>query len=366
MVGNEYLPVAIALGSNLPGRRGDPLATLRWAVSALEPLARPGTLCCSPWFRSAAVGGPPHQPDYINGVVLMQCRGTAEALLGQLQALEKQAGRVPGPHWGPRCLDLDLLWFGDHRQTTPYLQLPHPRWQQRSFVLAPLVALDPQLVAPHAQLDCQTLLEQCPMPCPQWCAMALAPTTTMDHCPPEPAQLLDVVANLQVRKVSFELARWRLPIGAEGIYGRIRHPGACMAVPMLTDGRVLILRQYRFAVGRRLLEFPAGTLEVGEEPLASIQRELAEETGYSAARWDLLGHLLPCPAYSDEVIHLFLARELSPLPDPPAGDADEDLEVRVLTQQVLEQCFSQGEELLESKTVTAWFKARAFLAREVG
>ena len=187
----------------------------------------------------------------------------------------------------------------------------------------------------------------------------------MAHCPPESAQLLETVANLQVRKVSFELARWRLPIGAEGVYGRIRHPGACLAVPVLADGRVLILRQYRFAVGRRLLEFPAGTLEAGEEPLASIQRELAEETGYSATRWDVLGRLLPCPGYSDEVIHLFLARDLSPLATPPTGDSDEDLAVHTLAQQTLEQCFASGDELLDGKTVTAWFQAKAFLAREV-
>ena len=184
----------------------------------------------------------------------------------------------------------------------------------------------------------------------------------MDHHSPEHAELLETVANLQVRKVSFELARWRLPIGAEGTYGRIRHPGACLAVPVLADGRVLILRQYRLAVGRRLLEFPAGTLEEGEEPLASIQRELAEEAGHRAARWDLLGRLLPCPGYSDEVIHLFLARDLSPLDVPPPGDSDEDLEVEVLTPQVLEQRFASGAELLDGKTVTAWFQARAFLA----
>ena len=167
VVEDEHLPVAVALGSNLPSHWGDSLATLMWAVAALETLAQPGSLRCSPWFRSPAVGGPSGQPDYINGVVLMQCRGTAEVLLGQLQAIERQAGRVPGPHWGPRCLDLDLLWFGHHRLATPHLQLPHPRWQQRSFVLAPLAALDPHLVAPHAQLSCQALLEQCSMSSPQ-------------------------------------------------------------------------------------------------------------------------------------------------------------------------------------------------------
>ncbi|HBP53953.1 MAG TPA: 2-amino-4-hydroxy-6-hydroxymethyldihydropteridine diphosphokinase [Synechococcus sp. UBA8638] len=156
-------PVAIALGSNL----GNSLATLTWAVSALQPMAEGGPLRCSPWFRSAAVGGPPNQPDYINGVALLHCSGSPMGLLQRLQALERQAGRQPGPRWGPRVLDLDLLWFGQRRSATPELRLPHPRWQQRSFVLAPLVALDPQLAAPHAPCSCRELLRNCAPPYPQ-------------------------------------------------------------------------------------------------------------------------------------------------------------------------------------------------------
>jgi len=156
-------PVAIALGSNL----GNSLATLTWAVSALKPMAEDGGLRRSPWFRSAAVGGAPNQPDYLNGVVLLHCSGSPMALLQRLQALERQAGRKPGPRWGPRVLDLDLLWFGQRRCATPDLLLPHPRWQRRSFVLAPLVALDAHLVAPHAPCSCQELLCNCPTPYPQ-------------------------------------------------------------------------------------------------------------------------------------------------------------------------------------------------------
>ena len=156
-------PVAIALGSNL----GDPLSTLPWAVSALQSMAEGGALRCSPWFRSGAVGGPPNQPDYINGVVLMHCSGSPMALLQRLQALEQQAGRRPGPRWGPRVLDLDLLWFGQRRSATAELLLPHPRWQQRSFVLAPLAALDPHLVAPHASCSCEELLRNAAPPYPQ-------------------------------------------------------------------------------------------------------------------------------------------------------------------------------------------------------
>lgn len=179
--------------------------------------------------------------------------------------------------------------------------------------------------------------------------------------PPEPSRLLETEASLAVRKLRFERNRLALPMGVEGTYGMVRHPGASLAVPVLDDGRVVILRQYRFAVAARLLEFPAGTLEEGEEPLPSMQRELGEEAGYSAARWDSLGVMVPCPGYSDERIHLFLARELTPLAVQPAGDDDEDLEVLLLDPEELDCALASGHEALDGKSVTAWFRARQLL-----
>ncbi len=178
---------------------------------------------------------------------------------------------------------------------------------------------------------------------------------------PEPAELLDTIATLSVRKLRMEIQHLRLPLGVEGTYGCIKHPGASLAVPVLADGRVVLLRQYRFAVQQRILEFPAGTLEVGEEPQAAMARELGEEAGYSAARWDSLGLLLPCPGYSDEVIHLFLARQLQPLPSPVAADQDEDIEVLLLTPAQLDAALASGDEPLDGKSVTAWFRAKQLL-----
>ncbi len=179
--------------------------------------------------------------------------------------------------------------------------------------------------------------------------------------PPEPSRHLVTEAVLEARKIRFELNRIVLPMGIEGTFGIIRHPGASLAVPVLDDGRVVVLRQYRFAVASRILEFPAGTLDEGEEPLGTMQRELQEEAGYSAARWDPLGSMLPCPGYSDEVIHLFLARELTPLAEPPAGDDDEDLEVLLLEPEALDAALASGDEALDGKSVTAWFRARQLL-----
>ena len=114
-------------------------------------------------------------------------------------------------------------------------------------------------------------------------------------------------------------------------------------------------------MSNRILEFPAGTLEKGEDPLESMKRELAEEAGYIANQWDFLGKMFPCPGYSDEVIHLFLARDLTELKERPPGDDDEDLEVLHMTTEELDNCLSSGNEPLDGKSVTAWFRAKQFI-----
>jgi ADP-ribose pyrophosphatase len=187
------------------------------------------------------------------------------------------------------------------------------------------------------------------------------PRTMAPLPPPEPSRHLDTLASLEARKIRFELNRYALPSGLEATFGIIRHPGASLAVPVLDDGRVVILRQYRFAVACRLLEFPAGTLDAGEDPLSTMERELQEETGYAARHWQSLGAMLPCPGYSDEVIHLFLARGLTALDQPPPGDDDEDLEVLLMEPSALDAAIASGDEALDGKSVTAWFRARQLL-----
>lgn len=106
----------------------------------------------------------------------------------------------------------------------------------------------------------------------------------------------------------------------------IRHPGAAAIVPLTAQGRVLLIRQFRYAVGADIWEIPAGTLHPGESPLACARRELEEEVGILAGKWSTLGAITPVPGYSDEVIHLFVAREHSP--GRRRLDADELLEVQ--------------------------------------
>ena len=174
---------------------------------------------------------------------------------------------------------------------------------------------------------------------------------------PEPSRILETKSTLNAKKIRFEINRIEMPIGVQGEFGVIRHPGAALAVPITDDGQVIILRQYRFACSRRILEFPAGTLEEGESPLVSIKREVQEESGYSASKWDSLGTMIPCPGYSDETIDLFLARELTELKQKPQGDPDEDIEVLRMSVDELNSVIASGKEALDGKTITAWFRA---------
>ena len=169
------------------------------------------------------------------------------------------------------------------------------------------------------------------------------------------------ISELKSKKFSFEINRIELPNGHEGEYGYIKHPGAALAVPITKDHKVIMLRQYRFAISRNLLEFPAGTLEKGETPINSIQREIQEETGFSANKWNELGTLVPAPSYADEEIYLFLARDLKKLNSKVQGDLDEDIEVIILDPDELDNLISSGDEILDAKTVTAWFRAKQFL-----
>ena len=103
----------------------------------------------------------------------------------------------------------------------------------------------------------------------------------------------------------------RLPDGKKATREYIIHPGAVMIIAQFDDGQVVLERQYRYPVQSVMIEFPAGKLEVGEDVLACAQRELLEETGYSARRWARAGLMHPVISYSTEFIDIWFARELS-------------------------------------------------------
>jgi len=103
----------------------------------------------------------------------------------------------------------------------------------------------------------------------------------------------------------------RLPDGKQAGREYVLHPGAVMMIPLFDDGTVLMERQFRYPIGEVMLEFPAGKLDPEEGAQRCGERELIEETGYRAARWDYLTRIHPVISYSTEFIDIFLARELT-------------------------------------------------------
>ncbi len=102
-----------------------------------------------------------------------------------------------------------------------------------------------------------------------------------------------------------------LPDGRTSIREYIKHPGAAVMVPILENGDIVMERQYRYPLGRELVELPAGKIDHGEDPIESARRELLEETGYEGDWFTKVGILHPCIGYSDEVIHIYIVEGLT-------------------------------------------------------
>lgn len=129
----------------------------------------------------------------------------------------------------------------------------------------------------------------------------------------------------QGRKLDLRLDEVRDADGAVHVREVVQHPGAVALVAIDAEDRVLLVRQYRPAVGQDLLELPAGTLEVGEDPQVCARRELEEETGYTADRLERMVGFYPSPGFCTEYLHVYLATGLRPGKQQP--DPGEEIEV---------------------------------------
>jgi ADP-ribose pyrophosphatase len=154
------------------------------------------------------------------------------------------------------------------------------------------------------------------------------------------------------RLLKLHVDRVKLPSGRETTREIVEHPGAVAIIPVLDNGKLLVVEQYRTAVRRRLREVPAGTLEAGETPLACARRELIEETGYAAGHLTKLFSCYLAPGYSTEKIHFFLASQLVQMKSRQAEDESIVVQARDLRESL--KAIERGK-IQDAKTICALY-----------
>ena len=152
----------------------------------------------------------------------------------------------------------------------------------------------------------------------------------------------------------------QLPNGKTAKRELVRHNGAVAIVPVHSDGRVTLVRQYRHAAGRVLLEIPAGTLNPTENPEVCAVRELQEETGYKPGKLEKLGGIFVAPGYTTEFIHLSMATDLSV--SPLALDEDEFIEIETMSFEQALDLIRSGE-IVDGKSISGLMLAKDHLER---
>lgn len=150
----------------------------------------------------------------------------------------------------------------------------------------------------------------------------------------------------------------KLVNGKETVREKVVHHGGVGIVAITPDGMVFMVRQYRFGTNRVMLEIPAGKLEVGEDPYSAAMRELREETGYRADSLKSLGECVPTPAYCSEIIHLYLAENLT-----FCGQNLDENEFLNVEKYPLDTLYDMviNNEITDSKTAVAILKAKSII-----
>ena len=153
----------------------------------------------------------------------------------------------------------------------------------------------------------------------------------------------------------------KLPNGKEATREWIKHPGASSVIPLLPDGRIILVRQYRYPIDAVTLEVPAGKLDApDEDPLVCAERELSEETGYTAEKWRHVGLVHPCVGYSNERIEIFLAEGLQKHEAGQSLDHEEFLDVLTMSLDEAMDGVRKGD-ITDAKTVACLFWAEKIL-----
>lgn len=151
-----------------------------------------------------------------------------------------------------------------------------------------------------------------------------------DHSAEPVAHRLSSESRFRGRVFSVTQDRVRLPNGREVTMDLVRHPGSVVLIPMQDEQHVVLIRQYRYAIGRWIWELPAGSLDAGEVPESAAARECEEEIGLVPDRLELVGSWYPTPGFVTEVMHFYRLTDLrQPDPESPQAERDEDEDLRV-------------------------------------
>jgi ADP-ribose pyrophosphatase len=157
--------------------------------------------------------------------------------------------------------------------------------------------------------------------------------------------------------ISLKIDGVLLPNGEKSKREIVNHPGAVAVIAMTENNKILLVEQYRKALERSIIEIPAGKLEKGEEPIVTARRELEEETGYTTDHLDFVQAFATSPGFADEVIHVFIARNLTKLKTPVELDEDEFVELLEVSIEEAEGMIADGR-IFDAKTAFAvlWLK----------
>ncbi|MBB4823823.1 ADP-ribose pyrophosphatase [Sporosarcina luteola] len=157
--------------------------------------------------------------------------------------------------------------------------------------------------------------------------------------------------------ISLRLEDVELPDGQVAKRELVKHPGAVAILAITEEGKLVFVQQFRKALERTLVEIPAGKIEPGEHMEHTAIRELEEETGYRANQFEFIQSFATSPGFADEVIHLYLAKQLEKVENPAQGDEDEFIDLLECTIEEAEQLVEDGR-VFDAKTMYAILYAK--------
>ncbi|MBA2353912.1 MAG: NUDIX hydrolase [Acidobacteria bacterium] len=164
--------------------------------------------------------------------------------------------------------------------------------------------------------------------------------------------VIESITKFEGRVFTVSRDRVRLPHGVESTLDVVRHRGSVVLIPMLDDGSVMLVRQYRHAIGQAVWELPAGSLDPGEDADRAARRECHEEIGLVPDQAEWVASLYPSPGYTTELMHFYRLTGLHTPEQTAAQDEDEHLEPRPFTVEALRAAVANGE-IVDMKTVVA-------------